>query len=206
MKQNDAPQPHVASETPPPIAADRAAALQRMIHELLPFSGDDRRMLLETVATFFGHGPTMFPYVTRDPASAPASLPRGTSFQFSEEHDAPSPKAFILGKSPRTDVERVACLGYYLARYRGIPHFKTKDITALNTESAHRPFSNAAVAVDNATKTGYLVPSVKGAKQLSAAGEQFVEMLPDREAAREIFEKHRHRRGPSAGKKDTTKA
>ncbi len=104
-------------------------------------------------------------------------------------------------KAPRTDVERVACLAYYLAHYRGTPHVKTKDITALNTESAHRPFSNTAFAVDNATKTGYLVPSVKGSKQISAYGERFVEALPDREAAKEVMNLARAgRRGKNAKK------
>jgi hypothetical protein len=107
----------------------------------------------------------------------------------------------MFDKSPRTDVERVACLAYYLAHYRGAPHFKTKDITALNTESAHKPFSNTAVAVDNAAKMGYLVPSVKGAKQISASGERFVEALPDREAAREIFEQSRPKRGGGSARK-----
>jgi hypothetical protein len=89
-------------------------------------------------------------------------------------------------------------LAYYLARYRSTPHVKTKDITALNRESAHRPFSNTAVAVDNATKTGYLVPSIKGSKQISAYGERFVEALPDREAAKEIMDRARSGRGRTA--------
>jgi hypothetical protein len=180
-------------------AAQRASALQRLIEILLPLSADDRQNVLETVQTFFGtHGI----HNTAAPIKGGHSTStRPTNFQFSEELKKPSPKAFMFEKSPQTDVERVACLAYYLAHYRDVPHVKTKDITSLNTESAHKPFSNTAVSVENATKMGYLVPSVKGAKQISALGERFVEALPDRDAAREIFERSRKRRVEARQKK-----
>ena len=96
-----------------------------------------------------------------------------------------SPKEFLFEKRPQTDVERIACLAYYLAHYRGTEHFKTLDLSKLNTEAAQIKFSNPAVAVGNAGKAGLLVPSQKGNQQLSAAGEMFVQALPDRVAARE---------------------
>jgi hypothetical protein len=88
----------------------------------------------------------------------------------------------------------VACLAYYLANYRDTPHFKTIDISALNTEAAQPKFSNASVSVDNAKQAGLLVPATKGNKQISAAGEKYVELLPDREAAREALKNYRPRR------------
>lgn len=190
---------NIASDSTSDASAKRAAALQRMIADLLALREEDRRNVLETLATFFGW------HLPKGTGLSPAATDRSPQFQFSEDSQAsaPSPKAFMFEKSPKTDVERVACLAYYLSRYRGVPHIKTKDITLLNTESAHRPFSNTAVSVDNATKTGYLVPSVKGAKQISALGERFVEALPDREAARQIFEQSRRRRGPASGKRTT---
>jgi len=48
---------------------------------------------------------------------------------------------------------------------------------------------------------GYLVPSVKGSKQLSASGEKFVEALPDRDAAKEILERYSRRAPATSGKK-----
>lgn len=105
-----------------------------------------------------------------------------------------SPKEFLHDKKPATDLERVACLAYYLAHYRGTPHFKTLDISAMNTEAAQPKFSNASVSVDNARQAGLLVPATKGNKQISAAGEKFVELLPDREAAREALRTYRPRR------------
>ncbi len=100
----------------------------------------------------------------------------------------------MFEKQPRTDVEKVACLAYYLTHYREMPHFKTLDISKLNTEAAQTKFSNPTVAVENAVKTNYLVPATKGNKQLSALGEQFVQALPDREKARAIMANARPRR------------
>ena len=34
-----------------------------------------------------------------------------------------SPKDFLMEKAPNTDVERIACLAYYLTHYRSTPHF-----------------------------------------------------------------------------------
>ena len=77
-----------------------------------------------------------------------------------------SPKEFLLQKQPSTDVERVACLAYYLTTYRSMPHFRTVDISKLNTEAAQIKFANAAYTVTNATNAGFLVPAGKGNKQL----------------------------------------
>jgi hypothetical protein len=108
----------------------------------------------------------------------------------------------MLEKAPQTDVERIACLAFYLTHHRSQPHFKTKDLSLLNTEAAQRRFANAAMAVVNATNSGYLVPSIKGCKQLSASGEQYVQVLPDREAARLVLERMRPRRRNSREKEE----
>jgi hypothetical protein len=112
---------------------------------------------------------------------------------FSEDRSI-SPKEFMLEKHPRTDVERVACLAYYLTHYKDLPHFKTIDLSTLNTEAAQAKFSNAAFSVNNASKMGYLVPATKGHKQLGAIGEKFVRALPDRDAAKEVMAQTRPRR------------
>jgi hypothetical protein len=98
-----------------------------------------------------------------------------------------SPKEFMFLKQPRTDVERIAVLAYYLTHYRDMRHFRTLDLSKLNTEAAQPKFSNAASSANNAVKRHYLVPSTKGNRQLSAAGERFVEALPDRDAARQAM-------------------
>src|SRR6266478_2742652 len=91
-------------------AADHAALLQNIIRELVPLSEDVRNRLIETVITFFGVNLSRQESVAQ---SVPISVsrPANAGFQFSAEE--PSAKQFILEKSPQTDVERVACLGYY---------------------------------------------------------------------------------------------
>jgi hypothetical protein len=192
-----------STESPVP---NEAGALQRIINELSPMPEDAKRRIIDTVCTFFGIPTTRF-----DSGSSPDSgirrpaVQRAAPFQFSDE-DAPPPKQFLHDKAPATDVERVACLAYYLAHHRGTAHFQTKDITALNTEAAQRRFSNTAVAVDNATRSGYLVPSVKGHKQISASGERFVEALPNRQMAKDAMDRTRPKRssGTATGSKSTT--
>ena len=163
--------------------SDTAAVLAKVIADLRDLSLDEQQKLLETVATFFGlRAPTQGTGQTKGfPTGDPASHPPGGGF--SEARDI-SPKEFVMQKQPRTDVERVACLAFYLTHYRNTPHFKTLDISKLNTEAAQSKMSNAHVAVNNATQTGYLVPAIRGTKQISAAGEVFVQALPDREAAK----------------------
>ncbi len=137
------------------------------------------------------------------------SAPQGATFRPNTRDDrvgfvertAMTPKEFLLGKEPQTDVERVACLAYFLTHYRETPHFKTLDLSELNTEAAQPKFSNASVAVNNATTSGYLVPSRSGQKQLSSLGEQYVLALPDREAAKAAVERMKKRRPKSSAKK-----
>ena len=99
-------------------------------------------------------------------------------------------------KAPQSNLERAACLAYYLTHYRDTPYFKTLDISALNTEAAQPKFSNASVAVEDAMKAGLLVQATKGNKQLSAAGELYVQSLPDRAAAKASVQGLRQKRKP----------
>jgi len=156
---------------------------------------EDQQRTLKAVATFLGltmseSAPGPSPSMRSDPIvqSAPSNVG-----SFSEDRKL-SAKDFLRDKKPFSDVDRVACLAYYLTHYRDTPHFKTVDISALNTEAAQPKFSNASMAVDNATKAGLLVQALKGAKQLSATGEHYVQNLPDRDAARESLKASNLRR------------
>jgi hypothetical protein len=169
-------------------------ALPQAIAIFKSLDDEGRLRLLKTVATLFDIGNGAEPL--RSPVTVTYSEP---GERFSKEQSL-SPKEFLLKKQPRSDVERIACLGYYLAHYRDQPHFKTLDISKINTEAAQTKLSNAAYAVNNATKYGYLAPAIKGAKQLSAAGEMYVEALPDRDAAVAAFTHARPRRSPKRKK------
>jgi hypothetical protein len=81
-----------------------------------------------------------------------------------------------------------------LTHFRDLPTFKTLDLAKLDTEAAQPKFSNAAYASNNAVNSGYLAPASKGHRQISAAGEQFVVALPDRETARQAITRARRRK------------
>lgn len=150
-----------------------------------------RERIYETIGTFFELRKRMAEPILAPPSVA-APLPSARP-SFSTDRE-PSPKEFLLEKQPRTDVERVACLAFYLFRYRNQPEFSNLDISKLNTEAAQRKFANAAYTVANAVKMGYLAPAAKGARQISGPGERFVEMLPDHEGARAVMAAARPRR------------
>ncbi len=161
-----------------------------ILNNLRSVAPEARERILHTAATYFGLTPSK---VAQTSPGTAASGGNGAGTSFSEDRSI-SPKEFLLQKQPRSDVEKVACLAFYLTHYRDAPHFKTLDISKLNTEAAQVKFSNAAVAVDNAAKKGLLVPADRGQKQLSAVGEQYVLALPDREAAQTALSGLRKRR------------
>src|SRR5258706_13125530 len=57
-----------------------------------------------------------------------------------------SPKVFMANKRPKTDMERITCLAFYLTHSRGVQYFKTRDLTDLNKEAAQPQLSNPTVA------------------------------------------------------------
>ena len=176
---------------------DDVEALSTIVGVLKQLEPDVQARVLHSVQTFLG---LSLSHKLTHPDSAPVGLSRPESGQqFSRDRNL-TPKEFLRDKSPVTDVERVTCLAYYLAHYRDTPHFKTVDISALNTEAAQPKFSNASVAVDNARALGYLVQATKGNKQIGAAGEKFVDLLPDRDAAREAMRTFRPRRASKKNK------
>jgi hypothetical protein len=181
-------------ENPNATNGDRIGLLSDALNETVAIfrrlDDDGRATLIRTLSTLFGVNDT----------GERQLGPRTVSFgepteRFTKEQNL-SPKEFLMKKQPRSDVERIACLAYYLGHYREMPHFKTLDISKLNTEAAQSKLSNAAYAVNNATKYGYLAPAIKGSKQLSAGGEMFVEALPDRDAATSALAHSRPKRAP----------
>jgi hypothetical protein len=130
----------------------------------------------------------------------------GSGLDQSELKDV-TPKQFIDSKSPRTDVERVACLAYYLAHARGQSVIKTENISKLNTEAAQPKLSNASVAIRNATsQSGFLADAGRGQKQITALGEKVVMALPDRDAVKIAIENAKSRRRKARRSKKQEKA
>jgi len=172
---------------------DKAAeVLSVIIAALASLDAESRKRVLDSVIGFYGvERPSISTFAM--PTTAVPRHSEGSSLGFSKDF-APTPKDFLYEKQPRSDVERIACLAFYLTHYRDTPHFKTLELSKLNTEAAQPKFSNAAYASNNAAKLGYLVPATKGNRQLSAAGEEFVRALPDRDAAKRAMERARPRR------------
>lgn len=117
---------------------------------------------------------------TPAPGTTPVPLPPGSP-PGDLSGTGLTPKQFMKMKKPKSDAERITCLAYYLTHQRSTAQYKTKDLTTLNTEAAGSPFSNAAVAVNNAALSVYLAAAGDGTKQITARGEALVEALPDRE-------------------------
>lgn len=188
MEQNKElnPQINIVSES---NNVDDLNIFNKIINTLKELSKDDINRIIQMVNLYFKLPTNKFlnQEITKS-SNIPSSYPT-----FSEDRSM-SPKQFILDKNPVTDVERVACLAYYITHYRKQLHFKPLDISMLNTEAAQRKFANAQMAVANATTRGYLVDVGKGLKQLSAAGEIYVQKLPDKQAAQEVMAKFRKKK------------
>jgi hypothetical protein len=163
------------------IAAVDIQAFTEIVNALNRLDPEARRRVVISLGTLYGINPV--PHTVGQLASTSSSWPpRENTVSFAEDRTM-SAKEFVWQKQPKTAIERVVCLAYYLQHFRGMPSFKTSDISALNTEAAQVKFSNPAMAVSEATRAGYL-STVRGLeKQLTVIGEQFVMHLPDREAA-----------------------
>jgi len=156
------------------------AIFQNIVTALSALDKDTQVRILESVARFLEIG-SMAGDVKVTRSSVPIE-----GFEFSQREQM-NPKEFLVEKEPRTGVARIACLAFYLTHYRDIPHFKTLDLSKLNTEAAQQKISNPAQTVNSAAKVGFLVPASRGQKQLSTMGEQYVQALPDKEAAKKVL-------------------
>lgn len=177
-------------------------ALTSILSSLKKLDKDAQKRTLQAVIMYLGIDLSSVTTVTSSPKMQPLSVPEHSNgaiekISFSENRNI-SPKDFLKDKSPVTDVERIACLAYYLTHYRDVPHFKTLELSRLNVEAAQPKFSNPAVAVDNATRAGLLVQATKGSKQISAVGEVYVQALPDRNIAKAAIASMRKKRTKKA--------
>jgi hypothetical protein len=103
-----------------------------------------------------------------------------------------SAKDFLKSKRPATDVQKVACLAFYLTYSNGQNHFKTGDLVKINTEAAAPKFSNPAVSVMHAAgHFRFLSPAGGGKKQITSIGEDVVNALPDQAAVKIVIENHK---------------
>lgn len=113
-------------------------------------------------------------------------------------------KSFIATKRPKTDVEKIACLAFFLTHYTSTARFKTADLERVATEAAI-DISNFPRAVDNATRQSkFLAKAGTGTKQITILGESVVEALPDRDAVATVLKEKppRRRKRKTKGKRN----
>jgi hypothetical protein len=200
------------NDTSPPVSTDLQVheITQAIIKQMLGLDPDARRRAFRTAMTFFGleHAQSSERHVSMiapgQRTTVAAANGGAHAPSFADQPELPA-KDFLFQKQPRTDIERIACLAYYLAHYRDTKHFKTIDLSKLNTEAAQLKFSNSAYAVTNAANAGFLAQAGKGFKQLSALGERYVEALPDRDAAKQVFSGVRSRRSRKSNNHEAEK-
>jgi hypothetical protein len=118
--------------------ADDFQILNQLVQVLKTIPPARRRRVLHMLDTLFNLDGDQAPNPDQ---AAPTHSERSAKVPFSQDL-SPTPKQFLLEKEPRTDVERIACLAYYLTHYRDMPHFKTIDLNKLNTEAAQQRLSN----------------------------------------------------------------
>jgi hypothetical protein len=183
------------------------AALGTVLKVLGPLEEDKQQFVLRTAMDRLGIAATASG--ARTPLGSPPLGDAGLNPQAGTGSLAGvTPKAFMSSKRPITDVQRMACLAYYLTRARETTQFKTNELTKLNTDAAGDRFSNPAVAVMNATSgSGFLAPAGGGKKQITSLGEEVVDALPDQERVKAVIaEAKNSRRRKRTTKKKNKKA
>jgi hypothetical protein len=111
-------------------------------------------------------------------------------------------KSFISQKRPLNNYERVACLAYYLERFKEMQDVGTKDIVEANMEARLPKMSNPTVFIKHATHTyGYLNSIGNRKLALSSRGEALVEALPERAKVDEALVNFTFAKKGKSGKK-----
>lgn len=87
-------------------------------------------------------------------------------------------RRFVAEKQPRTDVERVVCLGYCLDHFSGLKEFTSTDITRLNDELGLPRLSNPSFAVRKARTRGLFTAGDRYRLRLTDDGKGTIEALP----------------------------
>jgi hypothetical protein len=180
----------------------------QIVKLLDPLTPQERRHILQTVLTWLHMEDAPIRVQQPKELSTDTTSPakKSDEYPFSGRPEI-SPKDFMLEKEPQTDLERLTCLAYYLTHYRAQRYFKTEDLSKLNTDAAQRKFSNAAFTALRAVSEGFFVQAPKpGLRQLSAIGEQYVQALPDHDAAIELRNRMRTRGRRSRGSVDKIKS
>jgi hypothetical protein len=178
------------------VIAEEFRAIQQALEALEPLGQDRRKFAVAMILARLGMGDV--------PTDRLGSLGGRTASTptINKTTENVAIKEFIKAKAPRTDLERLTCLAYYLTHERGVEAFTTRDITKLNEDAKGSPLANASATANNAvSQNKYLSPAGHGKRRMTILGEDFVEALPDREKVKEVLQGRPARGGGRKGKR-----
>jgi hypothetical protein len=179
-------------------------AIGTVLTALEPLDAEKRKFVLKTVIERLAV-PDLLPAAPATPAANLLSATAAAASPLAIK--GISAKDFMKAKNPQTDSQRIACLAYYFTHNKGQNEFKTADFTQLNEEAKGIRFSNAGVAVMNATdQSKFLAPVGDGKKRITTLGEEVVEVLPDQEAVKKILASNKSTRRKKTRTKSASKA
>jgi hypothetical protein len=168
--------------------------LKTVLHALEPLAEQQQKFVLKTVIERLGLDVPTIGGLGKEHRGGGGSAAGGggAAASGSLSADGQTPNQLLKVKQPRTDVQRIACLAYYLTHTRGQPQFKTEDLINLNSEARGTRISNPWMSVSNATNQNkFLAPFGEGKKQITTLGEEVVEALPNQDAVKEVLKTHR---------------
>jgi hypothetical protein len=184
--------------------ADPTVALVSVVKALEPLKDDDRRWVLQAAATKWSlttvaTSPALPQQIGNIGISAPAAgMP---SVDVQTALSSRNVRSFVRMKQPSSDVQRVACLVYFLTHTTGQQGFSAKEIGDAHTDSGASKI-NISRAVDNATRRSkYLSVRDGRQKQLTKLGEDVVAALRDQSKVAELESAARTRGAKRGAKK-----
>ncbi|MGB7930400.1 MAG: hypothetical protein WCF61_19785 [Terriglobales bacterium] len=186
---------------------DSTAALVAVVAALEDLNDADRHWVLQSAASKFtltvqtAGGGGQAGAANTNTATVTPLVGTPTAADVQAAITRKDPRAFIRLKKPTTDVQRVACIGYYLVQTTGHHGFTSKDISTAYTDSGGSKI-NMTRALDNATRAAkYLSNRGPREKQLTTLGEDVVNALPDQAAVKNIEAAAKGGRGGKKGRK-----
>lgn len=164
--------------------ADATTALVAVLKALEPLSDSDRQWVLKAALSRWS---LQVSEPGKEKQFAPGVLPGSSSGGDVNAILANKDiRAFMRVKRPTTDIQRVACLAFYIVSTTGRAGFSFQEMAQAHTDSG-QPKINLSRALDNATrKARYLSARGQGEKQLTTLGEDVVSALPDQEQVKAL--------------------
>ena len=175
--------------------------LSNKVYTLLQdLEAEERTKVLTSVAHLFGDPPTLgSPGSTSTQASTPQPKPN-----FGSQSASGTPQQYFVSKDPKNKGEMLAVAAKYLEDH-GSGHLHTREDFEKFFTDARQNFDRKNFARDmkNARNQAHLFNkgTTGGQHQLSYFGQQYVDLLPDREALKKL-----QRPGRKAAKKKKAKA